>query len=1263
MIKTFFANNGSPIKTGAVESQPRNNTSNDQENPQEKRLEGLQGLIQNNNRDTFQSIGPVSLSTISKHLMNPDLVLSSLRGNSLNKIDLSFDVSLGDKSFFDKFDDISTTTKTFSFYENFTGISQDRPEVIMLTDFQPIYSSEKLNSDSFKLKSKPFSPILTDAGHFFEYQLNIRQLKSHNIKHITSFNQKKSSKFNSILLERKTAFANAVNDSNVISTFLSKVIEINEALKNQLDVRDKVHTVNPHSVFRNFLIEQSQISSEETLNFLTTALHQNFNENYDVSFVLEKFGFVRENIRNTFSSTKIWLQLLLEMKDILKSHSLSLFDIRSTQHSNDNNPTKLLKTPGIKRFELKSPSSNPKSLNSILRLSESELAETIQNITISYNEIYENIHFKNEEIRISALVNALTKELKYSAALSEPDVQNTLNSYFNSNTNNQNLFDVVIGQFGDNVSDIPNSNVSNNSLASLYQRKENNIIILPFESRPLEADTGTLKSGAEVYVDSIVDTNGNIFNTRKIKEFYDILLSSERSFNIIVNKLNFLSLTSTNDSAYNDSRQKSKLDNQIAFFDDIVNDLIGGNNSLLDDDVSSSLFAMARFDEKLRTLLFLYTIIDDEATKVTLKNEINLVAREKLSDVTLSELIERSRKDSTISISFSRNINLDNSKLVSTIRQKFTEIPFLKKSLARYTNNRNENVQFTNYGKHIDTVIAMVFFDILLAVISNYTNNKLVGMTIVDGQQKFAIQKSSILTKDNKNTKSSIEEIHARINKEISLTQHMTFIVLNSLKRLRTTVNNVINFVESESSLTQLRKISNIMGNDSNLVNLLFDRQQSELIASNVADLNFKLKNVGDNQGDEIKILDEFVVGPNLKNGLEGIFSSQQFASNNAKNQKILSIGIPLGFSSNLKRKIDTVRIKKLSQSDRSQNDLINIKLYKVDIQNPDIIFLPKEFLFELSRYPTRNDDLIKTTTSSQSKNILDVIKTFPTRDYSEIFSPTGVQVQYLQAQNNETQALSTKEYDFLSDKNKRQLYSNHVISYALECYLKIMTGISTADHNFNLTYLPSKFDSQFTETFLKFHLNNFNEKNQVPSTQNRPMLFNKIPTNALRNASGYSTIESLSHYENNTKKATADPVSLNTSISTISSKDIPTISHQLSVLNEVFRTLTDISDPDWILKNIISPKQFDRVFNVIFDPYDFKIDVNATNSTPHGKVAFQTMINCGEIMKESVPSKSSLVYHSPKQGYVYRSRNKSEGDLLMEKYFVVIETFDQEEN
>jgi hypothetical protein len=56
-------------------------------------------------------------------------------------------------------------------------------------------------------------------------------------------------------------------------------------------------------------------------------------------------------------------------------------------------------------------------------------------------------------------------------------------------------------------------------------------------------------------------------------------------------------------------------------------------------------------------------------------------------------------------------------------------------------------------------------------------------------------------------------------------------------------------------------------------------------------------------------------------------------------------------------------------------------------------------------------------------------------------------------------------------------------------------------------------------------------------------------------------------------------------------------------------------------------------------------------------------MINSGEIMMESVPSKPSLVYHSPKQGYVYRSRNKSEGDLLMEKYFVVIETFDQEEN
>jgi hypothetical protein len=1269
MIKTFLANNGKPAKTGMVETQPVKKVDI-QEDPS-KNIE-LQGLIYSSETETFRPIANASLSAIKNEFLKPNFVLSSLKGNSINRINSSFELNSENNSFFERAENISNSTKTFSFYENLTGISQERPEIIMLTDFQPIFLSEKINNDLSRFSFNPFKPQLTEAGHFFEHQLNIRKIKSHNIKHIISFNKKKSSEFSSLLSDRKSAFSSAMNDVSNTASFVSSVMKAIELLKNQLDVRDKVHVVDPQAVFKNFLIENSQMFSEERLSYLANAYQQNFTDKFDVAYLMNSFEFSPDKIKNTFTSTKIWLQLLLEMKELLKSHSLSLFDIKSTQHLADISPVKLLKIPGVKRFNILRLKNDPPSLKKIRVADEAQLPELNKNIISSYKEIYESIHFKNEEIRISALVNAVSKELKYSVALDSKDIKETLKTYFNydvSARGNENLLDVILGNFGENIGDVPTSNAANNSLASIFQMKENNNVILPFESRTVEGDTGALKSGSEIYIDPIFKTDGNKFNTRKIKELYELLTKAEKSFSFVASKLNLLSLTYEDESAHNDSQRTAKIDSPKILLDSFLADLVesGTPSKLLKDDVSSTVFTLARFDENIRSLLFLYIISTNQATKSSLERQIVEATQRNLKQVSTEQLTNIAKDIVSIwgrqkKLEQVTTLGLSNSKLIEKIKEKLFNIPYLKPSNA--SRNSSSNDQYTTYGGHSDTALAMVVFDIIVSIIYNYGAKSLIGTASKEGQQTFVVQ-----TKLNENNINSINEIYSRVNKEIAIAQHSTLLLLNTFKKLQATVNNTINVMESQTASAILSKISRSMGNNVDLVNLIFDQHQIELISSYIADLRFNLKNA---KTDDITILDEFVVGQNLQEALDEFFSSEQFSSNKAKNQKILTVGIPLGFMSNLRKKVDVSKTKNAFQTER-QDDVINIKLYKVDLQNPDIIFQPKEFLFELSRFPARNDSLIKQFTEGKHKSILDISKHFPTRDRIQIFTAAGEQVQYLQSQDREVEALSSKDYSFLSEKKKKQLYSNHVMSYLFEYYLKIMTGISTADYQFNLVSLEPMLEPTFLESFFDIHLNNFILEGQSTSAKStvipqQAKMFNSMSrinddkrSNTTPNVNGYSAIEALSHYENSEKKSKVNLTNISTV--EIKEKQAHTIAHQISVLNETARTLNDISDPLSALKRIIAPKQFDRIFNICFDPYTFEIDVESTNSTQHGKVALQMMVNRGDIILDSTQTISHLGSVQPKQSYSYRERNKSQGELLMEKYFIAIETVNEEEN
>jgi hypothetical protein len=99
-------------------------------------------------------------------------------------------------------------------------------------------------------------------------------------------------------------------------------------------------------------------------------------------------------------------------------------------------------------------------------------------------------------------------------------------------------------------------------------------------------------------------------------------------------------------------------------------------------------------------------------------------------------------------------------------------------------------------------------------------------------------------------------------------------------------------------------------------------------------------------------------------------------------------------------------------------------------------------------------------------------------------------------------------------------------------------------------------------------------------------------------------------------------------------------------------------------------------------DPADFEVDVQQTCATPYGREALNLMIKNGEIVpitenqraefqflpyttRGIVPGSRVFTGRGPfnsrtTQSFKYRDRDTMQGDLIADKYFITIETFDE---
>jgi len=342
-------------------------------------------------------------------------------------------------------------------------------------------------------------------------------------------------------------------------------------------------------------------------------------------------------------------------------------------------------------------------------------------------------------------------------------------------------------------------------------------------------------------------------------------------------------------------------------------------------------------------------------------------------------------------------------------------------------------------------------------------------------------------------------------------------------------------------------------------------------------------------------------------NNLSSFFSSEEFQPLKGNNKKILSIGLPPRLFRNVKQlgavhELDPRKMKE---------DLVRIRVFKVDRLNPELVFLPQEFVFEMSRFPTRvmqnwdHDSLL-------SKTDFDVLNA-PTilvkgsnvvinRNFNEAAAWYNGYIQESRLQGSA---------DVLSLDELKAIYKNHINSFLLEEYLRWFTDCSFDEMQYHRYDQIKDSDPDFVkEQYSNYDAmlakvtdyNNYAATAVLPSsTKPKPVIKTDSPSAKIVDLTG--------------------------------------------TLKTYFANETFFLNPWTLRRKAAYPKKFDRVFTVIIDPDDFQIDTTAVTSKSLEMLASEGTI---------VSSHNSATGETS-----YKLRDSTPGDPEFDDYFATVEPYD----
>lgn len=316
---------------------------------------------------------------------------------------------------------------------------------------------------------------------------------------------------------------------------------------------------------------------------------------------------------------------------------------------------------------------------------------------------------------------------------------------------------------------------------------------------------------------------------------------------------------------------------------------------------------------------------------------------------------------------------------------------------------------------------------------------------------------------------------------------------------------------------------------------------------------------------------------------------------------RLLTVGIPSGFSKNLADRLTGTNLSLTSFQRNKESDLIYIKVYKRSLEFPQLVFKPKRFLFDLSLFPGGYANIDTRST----ENFDSVLQRVTLLDYQNFANPSALTLESV---------VNSDKYSSIPDLGvRRSMFENHVVSDVLTSYIQALTTMKLTESTFvntasstwtrlSLGQAGTDLTPRFAELVRRYLISQ-----RAREIRDNPAL-RPLPDQTIQEMLVNPSVD----------QGTKDTLKL------------------LTFGNVAFK-------PENALAELLSPKLFERVFTIPLNVDDFEIDYQATTAPESGREFFEKDF-----------FRTRLDDHAPTG--TYRLKPRTLRDVVFEDYFVTIE-------
>lgn len=429
------------------------------------------------------------------------------------------------------------------------GISVFRPEILTITDFKPVFQGD--------MRERIFTPV----GNLIDLQDQSTYLRRDTlVENMTSLDEWQNEEAQDAFADIQASFKQELDRTRRTLEHFSRYADVIESSKDRVDLRQ---------------IPQNAFDSP---NFLSLR---------DFMEAKMQFSKLRQQY---FSDSKTYLQLCTDFKAVLENYSFDLLNLVDDDRQADVSPIDIDNTYTLKDgFSF--------SIEAIRSENDSENASSAALFNSTLNSLP-----PDPEDRIKLLLTVLSKEYRVSKHLTDSDISSILAQRFGQG-NSGTPFDNIVGIPGDTIFDAILGNQSLSSLGAIGLN--DNSVVLPFERKYVDSGNSgkTFVPGASFFFDSILNVQGQQFNTQPFVDYTNSFSSITNDAKKIITQLFELDDTTTR------LTPEVMSDSIMSSFNSAISGL--KNRSSIDKDQAAiiALFRLANTDNKLKIQLFQFLLL------------------------------------------------------------------------------------------------------------------------------------------------------------------------------------------------------------------------------------------------------------------------------------------------------------------------------------------------------------------------------------------------------------------------------------------------------------------------------------------------------------------------------------------------------------------------------------------------------------------------------------------------------------------------------